>query len=74
MTNKDFEEQILDIEEELRKAGIPNKELSDMDEVFKTLRQLEEAGIIKRKGYDLAPPYERRYFPNQEPQQPYFSM
>ena len=75
MTNFiDHEGRIADIERELEKHGIPNEIIDTPEKMWKTLERLEQAGIIKREGYDLAPPFERHYLPNQEFQQSYFLM
>ena len=70
MTN--FEEELARIEKELENAGIPNKVLDTPEKTWQALKRLEKAGIIKRKGYDLSPPFEKYVSPIQELQQPYF--
>ena len=74
MTNYCFDCELAKIEEEMKKAGIPNRIPKNLGEMLEDIEKLEKAGIIKRKGYNLTPPFERHYFPTQEPQQPYFSM
>ena len=74
MTNYCMDCELARIEKAMEKAGIPNRIPKNLGEMLEDMKRLEEAGIIKRKGYDLAPPFERNYIPNPAPQQPYFSM
>ncbi|HLC78205.1 MAG TPA: hypothetical protein VJH92_03715 [Candidatus Nanoarchaeia archaeon] len=72
MINLNHKERIAEIEEELKEKGIPNEILNTPEKMWKVVKKLEEAGMIKRKGYELAPPFERHYSSSQEPQQSYF--
>ena len=57
-----------------KKKNLSKEKIPAEVRLRKTLERLEQAGIIKREGYDLAPPFERHYLPNQEFQQSYFLM
>ena len=51
----------------LKELGIPGTLPKDLWEALGVLKKLEEAGLIKKKRYDIIQPFERHYYPGSYP-------